>query len=175
MKTLTSETSLPSMQLNLAAIIQLFSDITDYQNFTAFFQLLTKKSVRHSFKTADKQGFYIMSWQNYDIEIQCRLQDSQCMKSQHNLTLLLITNYSEVTQTLKKITNIKMRRETKVWYECHTMTSLSLTDRLLITHLIAEKKAMWENSIEELTVIRIEIQITYQSQRKWLWQQHKCS
>ena len=36
------------------------------------------------------------------------------MKSQHNLTLLLIINYSEVTQTSKKTVNIKTKRETKV-------------------------------------------------------------
>ena len=154
MKTLTSETSLPSTQLNLAAMIQSPPGTTDYQNFTASFQLHTKRSVRHSFKTVDKQGFHTMSWQNYDIGIQRRLQDSQCKKSQHNLTLLSTMNHSEVTQTSKKTANIKMRRETKVWHECHTMTSLSPTDRLLITHLIAEKKATWENSIEELTVTR---------------------
>ena len=60
MKTLISETSLPSMQLNLAVIIQSLSDTINYQNFTAFFQLHIKKSVRHSFKTADEQGFHII-------------------------------------------------------------------------------------------------------------------
>ena len=169
-KTLMSETSLPSMQLNLAAMIQSPSDITDYQNFTASFQLHTKRLMRHSFKTADEQDFHIIFWQNYDVEIQHRLQDSQCKKSQHNLTLLSTTNHSEVTQTSKKTVNIKTRRETKVQHEYYTTTSLSLTDRLLITHSIAEKKATWEDSIEELTVTRTGIQITYQSQRKWLQQ-----
>ena len=64
------------------------------------------------------------------------------MKSQHNLMLLSITNHSEVTQTFKKTINIKIRRETKVQYEYCTMISLSLTDRLLITQFITEKKAM---------------------------------
>ena len=71
--------------------------------------------------------------------------------------LLLIINHSEVTQTLKKTVNIKIRREIKVWYECYTMISFSLTDRLLVTHYITEKKVTWENSIRELIIIRTEI------------------
>ena len=180
MKTLMSEISSPSMWLNLAATISLPFNMTDCQSFITFFQPHIKKSVKHSFKTADRQGFHIMSWQNYNVEIQCKWQSSQCMRFQLSLTLLLIMNYSEVTQTLRRTVNTKLTIETKVQHKCHTttsfiMTSLSLNNRLLITYSITERETICESSIEKVTVIRAETWIIYQSQRKWLWQQHKCS
>ena len=85
--------------------------------------------------------------------------------------LLLIMNYSEVAQTSKKTVNIKVTIETKVQHKCCTttsliMTSLLLNNRLLIIYSIAEEETIHESSIEKVTVIRAETQITYQSQRK---------
>ena len=180
MKTLMSEISSLLMWLNLAAIISLPSDITDCQSFITFFQPHTKRSVRHSFKITDRQGSHTMSWWNYNVEIQCKWQSSQCMRFQLSLMLLLIMNYSEVAQTSRRTVNTKLKIETKVQHKCCTMisfimTSLLLNNRLLIIYSIVKRETICEGSIEKVTVIRAETQLTYQSQRKWLQQQHKCS
>ena len=180
MKTLMSEISSLLVQLNLAAMISLSSDMTDCQSFITFFQSYTKRLMRHSFETADEQDFHIMFWWNYNIEIQHKWQGSQCMRFQLSLTLLLIMNHSEVTQTSRRTVNTKLKIEIKVQHKCCTTTSLimislSLNNRLLITYSITERETICENFIKKVTVIRAEIWITYQSQRKWLQQQHKCS
>ena len=175
MKTLMSEISLSSMWLNLAVMISLPSDTTDCQSFITFFQSHTKRLMKHSFKITDKQGSHIMSWWNYNVETQCKWQDSQCMRSQLSLTLLLIMNHFRVTQTSRRTVNIKVTIETKVWHKHHTMislimTSLLLNNRLLIIYSIAEEKTICKSSIKKVTVIRVKIWIIYQSQRKWLQQ-----
>ena len=43
-----------------------------------------------------------MSWQNYDIGTQHKLQDNQCTKSQRNLMLLSTPNRSKVAPTAKR-------------------------------------------------------------------------
>ena len=168
------------MQLNLTATISLPFNTTDCQSFITFFQPHIKRLMKHSFKITDRQGSHITSWQNYNVETQHKWQDSQCIRSQLSLTLLLIMNHFRVTQTSRRTVNIKVTIETKVWHKHHTMTSLimtslSLNNRLLIIYSIAERETICESSIKKVTVIRAETQIIYQSQRKWLQQQHKCS
>ena len=180
MKTLISEISLFSMLLNLTATISLSSDTTDCQSFTAFFQPHIKRLMRHSFKIADEQGSHITSWWNYNVETQHKWQDSQCMRSQLSLTLLLIINHFKVTQTSRRTVNIKVTIEIKVQHKHYTTTNLImishlLNNRLCTIYFITEEKTIWENSIKKVTVIRAETWTIYQSQRKWLQQQHKCS
>ena len=83
------------------------------------------------------------------------------MRSQLSLTLLLIMNHSEVTQTSRRTVNTKLTIETKVQHKhCTTtsliMTSLLLNNRLLIIYSITERETICESSIEKVTVIRAE-------------------
>ena len=55
------------------------------------------------------------------------------------------------------------------------MTNLLLNSKLLTIHSITEEKTIHKNFIEKVTVIKVEIWTTYQSQRKWLQQQYKHS
>ena len=80
-------------------------------------------------------------------------------------------NHSEVTQTLRRTVNTKLTIEIKVQHKCCTitsfiMTSLLLNNRLLTIYSIVKDKTICESSIEKVTVIKAETQITYQSQRK---------
>ena len=116
-----------------------------------------------------------MSWWNYNVKTQCKWQNSQCMRSQLSLTLLLIMNHFEVTQTLEKTVNIKITIEIKVQHKHCTTTSCSLINRVLITYSTVAEKTIWEGFIAEMAVIRAETQTISQSQRKWLQWWHRLS
>ena len=64
------------------------------------------------------------------------------MRSQLSLTLLLIMNYSEVTQTLKKTVNIKITIEIKVQHKHHIVISYSLINRVFITYFTVTEKTI---------------------------------
>ena len=84
------------------------------------------------------------------------------MRFQLNLTLLLIMNHSEVTQTSKRTVNTKVTIETKVQHEHCIMTnlimiSLLLNNKLCIIYSITEEKTIWESSIKKVTIITTKI------------------
>ena len=81
------------------------------------------------------------------------------MRFQLSLTLLLIMNHSEVTQTSRRTVNTKLTIEIKVQHKYCTTTSLIminllLNNKLLVTYFIVKEEIICESSIKKVTVIR---------------------
>ena len=68
--------------------------IKSYINSIASYQICINKGTKHQSETAGGHNFPTTSWQNYNIGTKGKLQDSQCTKSQRNLTLLSTPNRS---------------------------------------------------------------------------------